>query len=783
MPGSPPATTCYERVAKADDHSDDSDDDPLSQSYTLLRSASASRYGPVTQPRHRPDMASPKFFASSSRPKSRHPAGNNAGVDLKAINVRLERWADEIASRFKRKSKNQPGEEERFEIHYSVFQAPEGVRPVTAEAIAGPQEGIMTRTEFETIVESVRAAIRQEIHPSLISQGSSGSYFARNPDGKIVGVFKPKDEEPYAAGNPKWNKWIHRNLFPCCFGRACLIPNLSYVSEAAAYVLDCQLRTHLVPYTDIVWLSSKSFHYPFWDRRKFNRKKKPLPAKPGSFQIFLKGFKGANVFLREHPWPDQYWSGFRTDGRHRKKRRRWTESCRPSGNASPDCAYAGDDEQAGQEENLLGPDNFIWTENLKESFREELEKLVILDYIMRNTDRGLDNWMIKVDWEDDKASIASDSVHLNMEPVTEEEGPRPGDLSQETPRATRASYPYKTQKPMNASSRQFTRKEPTICIGAIDNSLSWPWKHPDAWRSFPFGWLFLPVDLIGRPFSQKTRDHFLPLLTSTAWWSQTTIALKRVFQMDVDFQERMFVKQIAVMKGQAWNVVETLKTPDHGPLELTRRARVCVWDDLVDVPVTVPMGATLSEVRRSPDVHQSMDEADIASSAPAPNPPIEGLLDLASAPADMPHPGRFELSSPMVETAQWPDEAPSSDSNLLGLGGQQQRGGELGERPTVQAVGFGNSYQGPARALNKYEPAYQQQQQQPSRQQRRYSFADAAGRRNSNTIAQQYHETFNDDLEGDLGYAAAEGQMGNQRKVIVERLEAVKNRNPVFTCW
>jgi hypothetical protein len=38
-----------------------------------------------------------------------------------------------------------------------------------------------------------------------------------------------------------------------------------------------------------------------------------------------------------------------------------------------------------------------------------------------------------------------------------------------------------------------------------------------------------------------------------------------------------------------------------------------------------------------------------------------------------------------------------------------------------------------------------------------------------------------DDLEGDLGYAAAEGMEGNQRKVIVERLETVKSKNPVFT--
>lgn len=253
--------------------------------------------------------------------------------------------------------------------------------------------------------------------------------------------------------------------------------------------------------------------------------------------------------------------------------------------------------------------------------------------------------------------------------------------------------------------------------------------------------------------------------------------------MDVDFQERMFAKQVAVMKGQAWNVVETLKTPDHGPLELTRRARVCVWDDLVDVPVAVPMRNTSSEVRRNPHVRQSMDEADIASSAPANNPPIEDLLGLASAPADMPHPGRFELSSPTGETAQSPDEVLSGEPNFLAPTGQHHHSGDVAERPAVRAAGIRNSYQGPVRALNMYEPA----RQQPPRQQRRYSFANAAARRNSNSIAQQYYgehnENYTDDLEGDLGYAAAEGQMGNQRKVIVERLEAVKSRNPVFTCW
>lgn len=150
---------------------------------------------------------------------------SNSGVDLKAINARLEKWADEIAAKFKRgrrRGVDGPDEDQPLEIHHSVFQAPEGVRPATAEGLAAAPlpEGAMRRDEFEAVVESVRIAIGQGMHPRMISQGSSGSYFARNPEGKVVGVFKPKDEEPYAAGNPKWNKWIHRNLFPCCFGRA-----------------------------------------------------------------------------------------------------------------------------------------------------------------------------------------------------------------------------------------------------------------------------------------------------------------------------------------------------------------------------------------------------------------------------------------------------------------------------------------------------------------------------------------------------------------------------------
>lgn len=494
-----PATSGYARLAQADEdrpyelYYESDEEDPYAAP-TL--SNTVPRYAPIQS---RGQMNASRQSSPTEhrrRPYRSHRRNSSHGVDIKAINMRLENWADEIASRFKiHRVKGKTKEEEELEIHHSVFQPPDGVRPVSSASMesASAEDGRMTRDEFEGYVESVRNAIELGVHPKMISQGSSGSYFARNSSGKVVGVFKPKDEEPYASRNPKWTKWIHRNLFPCFFGRACLIPNLSYVSEAAAYVLDTRLRTNLVPYTDIVYLSSKSFYYDFWDRRRAWSGKKPLPAKVGSFQVFLKGFKDANIFLREHPWPDQTNTGFRAEDAPRKKKRPWNEACRPSGIQSDD-----EEEEEEEQRHMLAPSpqsepqepRFYWTENLKQSFREELEKLVILDYIMRNTDRGLDNWMIRIDRQTEEVSIISEPPKVNGVNHLDGDGeetppPRPVSVNSDRHRSN-SSRPYRRQEAMVATSRAGTPSNApelantSLSIGAIDNSLSWPWKHPDA---------------------------------------------------------------------------------------------------------------------------------------------------------------------------------------------------------------------------------------------------------------------------------------------------------------
>ncbi|KAL6704241.1 Phosphatidylinositol 4-kinase LSB6 [Coniothyrium glycines] len=760
-----PQTSGYARIAQAEE---EEDSDRELQDDGPQNSLSGTQYAPI-QPQRSAGMrmsgsgpASPKLYRTSSG--RRHRA--NSGVDIKAINARFERWAEEIAHKFKISTHREGPGDEQLEIHHSVFQAPDGVRPATAESLAldydGPSER-MTALQFDDIVESVRTAIEMGVHPKLITQGSSGSYFARNTQGKVVGVFKPKDEEPYASRNPKWTKWIHRNLFPFFFGRACLIPNLSYVSEAAAYVLDAQLRTNLVPYTDVVGLSSKSFHYDFWDRRAYYRKHKPFPEKLGSFQVFLKGFKDANIFLKEHPWPDQHTSSYTNDRNSHKKKRRWAEDCRPSGPQSDDEDNEDRPGPTDQQRRRRG----FWTDSLQQSFREQLERLVILDYIMRNTDRGLDNWMIRIDEKTQQATIVAEPPKLNghvKDDDEDDEDLRPSDYTRQS---LEELDPYGRREPMTTNSRSATpmtaAPPPTVTIGAIDNSLSWPWKHPDAWRSYPFGWLFLPVSLIGQPFSEATRRHFLPLLTSKKWWSDTQLALRKCFSQDADFKERMYAKQLAVMKGQAWNVVETLKTPDHGPLELTRRARVYVWDDVVEIPVAVPLRAPSAEMRRKQQplrnqrIGDGHEEMDITAISTPPQKPQQDLL-LNSPPLDSARENRFNLSR---------------DSSSFDV-----RRAEPASTPSTTVKDMS---QGPRNATQKSNGRPHHQSRMSYEAPRR-EFPDNRSRaRRFSLTNRRDMDNYGTDDEGDLGYAANEDMEGNQKKVIVERLEMVKGRNPVFT--
>ncbi|XP_074085790.1 phosphatidylinositol 4-kinase type 2-beta isoform X4 [Macrotis lagotis] len=256
--------------------------------------------------------------------------------------------------------------------------------------------------EFADIILRAEQAIDCGVLPERISQGSSGSYFVKDPKGKIIGVFKPKSEEPYGHLNPKWTKYFHKICCPCCFGRGCLVPNQGYLSEAGAYLVDEKLGLGVVPKTKVVWLVSETFNYSAIDRAKSRGKKYALekvpkvgkkfhriglPPKVGSFQMFVDGYKEADYWLRKFE-------------------------------ADP------------------------LPENIRKQLQSQFERLVVLDYIIRNTDRGNDNWLVQYEKQID------------------------GDESS------------------NKESEWTTSKESLIKIAAIDNGLAFPFKHPDEWRAY-----------------------------------------------------------------------------------------------------------------------------------------------------------------------------------------------------------------------------------------------------------------------------------------------------------
>lgn len=231
--------------------------------------------------------------------------------------------------------------------------------------------------------------------------------------------------------------------------------------------------------------------------------------------------------------------------------------------------------------------------------------------------------------------------------------------------------------------------------------------------------------------------------------------------MDSDFKERMFAKQMAVLKGQAFNVVETLKAGDQGPLELTRRTRMHVWDDEMDVPVAVPLRVPSIDARRSHTgrsrdlelgLEEEMDIGASAASAPTRSMPAANLFDL-STPTSVPNEDPF-ASRPSLET-------PHSFTSDIGFHPSPQH--TRTKRPSPRD--FRSS---PLLSRSSLETGG------GSRRSRRPSRGSGRGYSAVGGL-----EEFED--EGDLGFSVAEGLEGTGRKVIVERLEAVKGRNPVFS--
>eukprot|EP00099_Drosophila_melanogaster_P028015 NP_730945.1 Pi4KIIalpha, isoform B [Drosophila melanogaster] len=417
---------------------------------------------------------------------------------------------------------------------------------------------------FSEIVAKAEGAIENGVLPERIYQGSSGSYFVKDASHQCLAVFKPKDEEPYGRLNPKWTKWMHKLCCPCCFGRACLIPNQGYLSESGASLVDRKLNLNVVPKTRVVRLVAESFNYARIDRQKAKLKKRikehypsahfnrmSLPLKTGSFQLFVEGYKDADYWLRRFE----------------------SEPLPPS---------------------------------VAKSFQLQFERLVVLDYIIRNTDRGNDNWLIKyvapkittqvggtggrtmhgvVTPKLPNALGASKIVDLNEPPQASPKPTTGGRPSNHLAGGAATSAQQDSSSLASSEDEPSSRSPPTsepdwnvvnsafIRIAAIDNGLAFPFKHPDSWRAYPYHWAWLPQAKI--PFSEEIKEQVLPQLSDMNFVEEICTELLYLFQQDRGFDKRLFERQMSVMRGQILNLTQALRD-GKSPVQLVQMPAVIV---------------------------------------------------------------------------------------------------------------------------------------------------------------------------------------------------------------
>lgn len=203
------------------------------------------------------------------------------------------------------------------------------------------------------------------------------------------------------------------------------------------------------------------------------------------------------------------------------------------------------------------------------NFQLEFEKLVVLDYIIRNTDRGNDNWLIR--YEQPKVTNINNRNHYYrshsaasmtsshssaarvplrsqyIHPVTIDNdlpldddynggvgggggggggidangGMSSGGSNKSSDSAISVHSNADIIGPaMGANGlpiddpahvQNFIEDDwhmvqlPKIEIAAIDNGLAFPFKHPDSWRAYPYHWAWLPQAKI--PFSNAIKEH------------------------------------------------------------------------------------------------------------------------------------------------------------------------------------------------------------------------------------------------------------------------------------
>ncbi|KRY33611.1 Phosphatidylinositol 4-kinase type 2-beta [Trichinella spiralis] len=324
--------------------------------------------------------------------------------------------------------------------------------------------------EFSCMKQSIEQAVCNGFFPVRLPGRSFGSYLVLDEEKNHVGIFKPKDEEEYATRNPSWMGYFQKMFRPRFPRSGCILANQAYLSEVGASIVDEYLDLKIVPKTKVAYLASPTFNYSSAEKRKAEQQRERisgvnLPDKVGSLQCVVEGFQPCTFWLKEFA---------------SKK---------------------------------------LLDDKLQYELQLLFERVIILDYIIRNTNRTAENLLIS--YNDTRRG--DENYAINM--------------------------------------------------AAVDNRYAFPYRHPRRRRPYTYYWATLP--LAKKPFSNETRSFILRKLNDMNYMSSLFLQLKSLFELDENFDKNYFTLQIMLMHGQIFNLKMALENRET-PYELVKRRPVYI---------------------------------------------------------------------------------------------------------------------------------------------------------------------------------------------------------------
>lgn len=141
------------------------------------------------------------------------------------------------------------------------------------------------RQKPQELVLEAKEALKRGLYPVLVVVGVSGSYWMRGVDRRIIGLFKPFDEEIHAPNNPVGPKFrgtlgLRKTRQGCRVGES---PH----HEVGAFLVDEFLGFGIVPKTYYAEFEHHIFFLSRENRLSFRR---VVKKKYGSFQEYVSGF-------------------------------------------------------------------------------------------------------------------------------------------------------------------------------------------------------------------------------------------------------------------------------------------------------------------------------------------------------------------------------------------------------------------------------------------------------------------------------------------------------------